>query len=86
MESKDLTRDQAKAIQRQLEPALAYLHKLRHRMQNKNFPLDDPLWLTVSKATSAMQDLVNELRCGEYRPSPKRNSQAQHSGNERRGK
>jgi hypothetical protein len=88
MQSTDLTRDQAKAVQQKLEPMLAYLNKLRHRMQNKGFPLDDQLWITVSKAQQAMQDLMTELRCGEYkgrRPLAKRHSQPQNDGNERRG-
>jgi hypothetical protein len=88
MQSTDLTRDQAKAVQQKLEPMLAYLNKLQHRMQNKGFPLDDQLWVTVSKAQQAMQDLVTELRCGDYkgkRPSRKRHNQPQHNGNERCG-
>jgi hypothetical protein len=88
MQSNDLTREQAKALQDRLDPMLAYLNKLRHRMQNKGFPLDDPLWLTVSKAQEALMQLMTELRCGTYRtrrPLPKRHSQPQHDGNERRG-
>jgi hypothetical protein len=50
MQSTDLNRYQAKAIQQTLEPLLAYLKKLRHRMQNKGFPLDDQLWVSVSNA------------------------------------
>jgi hypothetical protein len=88
MHSNDLTRQQATALQSKLEPMLAYLNKLRHRMQNKGFPLDDQLWVAVSKAQQVMQDLVTELRCGDYkgkRPTPKRHNQSQHDGNERRG-
>lgn len=43
---------------------LGYLNQLRHRMQNKAFPLDDPLWELVSRAQKLMQDLVTEVRCG----------------------
>jgi hypothetical protein len=64
MQRNDLTHEQAKALQDKLEPMLYYLNKLQHRMQNKGFPLDDQLWVTVSKAQRAMQDLVTELRCG----------------------
>jgi hypothetical protein len=65
MQSTDLTRDQAKAIQQKLEPML------RHRMQNKGFPLDDQLWVSVSQAHEAMQKLITELRCGDYKGKPK---------------
>ena len=57
-------------------------------MQNKGFSLDDPLWVTVSKAQEGMMQLMTELRCGDYRtrrPLPKRHSQPQHDRNERRG-
>jgi hypothetical protein len=68
MQSTDLTRDQARALLVKLEPMLAYLNKLRHRMQNKGFPLDDQLWVSASQAQEAMQQLITELRCGDYRP------------------
>ena len=67
MRSDDLTREQARALQDRLHPMLAYLNKLQHRMQSKGFPLDDPLWVTVSKAQQAIQELITELRCGNYR-------------------
>ena len=59
MQSYDLTRDQARALLVKLEPMLDYLNKLRHRMQSKGFPLDDPLWLTVSKA-QGRNDATND--------------------------
>jgi hypothetical protein len=68
MQSEDLTRDQTRALQERLEPMLAYLNKLRRRMQNKGFPLDDELWIAASNAQDAMQKLITELRCREYRP------------------
>src|SRR5688572_32606308 len=52
----------ARAVQNKLEPMLAYLNKLRHRMQNKGSPLDDELWIAASKAQDAMQQLTTELR------------------------
>jgi hypothetical protein len=88
MQSTDLTRNQARALQNKLEPMLAYINKLRHRMQNKGFPLDDQLWVSVSSAHEAMQKLITELRCGDYRPArrlPHRHGQPQHDGNQRRG-
>ena len=39
MRINDLTREQAKALQDRLDPILAYLNKLRHRIQNKQLPL-----------------------------------------------
>ena len=50
MQSEDLTRDQTRALQERLEPMLAYLNKLRRRMQNKGFPLDDELWIATQCA------------------------------------
>jgi hypothetical protein len=41
---------------------LDYLNKLQHRMQNKGFPLDDPLWELVSRAQAKMQNLITEIR------------------------
>lgn len=64
MQSYDLTTAQAQTLQEQLPPMLNYLNKLQHRMQNKGFPLDDPLWELVSRTQKSMQDLVTELRCG----------------------
>jgi hypothetical protein len=34
---------QRRALQEKLAPMLGYLNKLRHRMQNRGFPHDDPL-------------------------------------------
>jgi hypothetical protein len=63
MESHDLTPAQRERLQAQLHPMLGYLNKLLHRMQNKGFPLDDPLWQLVSRAQKTMQSLVTEIRC-----------------------
>jgi hypothetical protein len=64
MESHDLTPAQCQALREKLGPMLVYLNKLLHRMQNKGFPLDKPLWTLVSRTQKSMQDLVTELRCG----------------------
>jgi hypothetical protein len=83
--SDDLTRDQARALKNMLQPMLGYLNKLQHRMQNKGFPLDDPLWLLVSCAQRSMQDLITDLRRRSTKPLPKRYNQPQYDGNQRRG-
>jgi hypothetical protein len=62
MNSADLTPAQCRALLEQLIPILGYLNKLRHRMQNKRFQLDDPLWELVSRAQATMQSLVTEIR------------------------
>ena len=72
MESANLTLAQRRALQEQLSPMLAYLNKLRHRMQNKGFPLDDPLWVLVSQAQATMQNLVTEIRCQSGESNQKR--------------
>jgi len=72
MQSADLTPTQRRRLQAQLHPMLDYLNKLLHRMQNKGFPLDDPLWQLVSRAQETMQNLVTEIRCQGAEPSQKR--------------
>lgn len=72
MQSDDLTPAQRRRLLESLGPMLGYLNKLRHRMQNKGFPLDDKLWVLVSKAQATMQDLVTEIRCQSAESSRKR--------------
>jgi hypothetical protein len=68
----DVTRDECRALNNKLQPMLGYVNKLRQRMQDKGFPLDDPLWLSVSSAQRAMLDVITELRCRSVRTTPKR--------------
>jgi hypothetical protein len=72
MSSANLTTAQCRALQEQLALMLGYLNKLRHRMQNKSFPLDDPLRVLVSQAQETMQTLVTEIRCHAAESGQKR--------------
>jgi hypothetical protein len=63
MRADDLTRQQAAAIRNKLGPMLAYLYRLKRRMDQKGFPEDDPLVIATQQATSAMCELHNEVMC-----------------------
>jgi hypothetical protein len=89
MQSDDLTRDQARALKNKLQPMLGYLTRLRKRMARRGFQQDDELLQAVQKAEMAMHELhvaTHYLACGDTAMGlPKRHSQPQHDGNQRRG-
>src|SRR5688572_25886885 len=70
MQSDDLSPAQRRRLLEALNPMLGYLYKLRRRMQNKSFPLDDKLWVLVTETTATMQTLVTEVRCQSAQSNP----------------
>jgi hypothetical protein len=69
---------------------LGYLTRLRMRMAFRGFTQDDELLQAVQRAEMAMHErhiAAHYLSCGDAAGGglPKRNSQPQHDGNERRG-
>ncbi len=57
MTSDDLTPDQLRKISDRVRGLLGYLHRLRSRMQDNGFPLDDDLYRLVTDA----EDVVHRL-------------------------
>ena len=58
MNSSDLTLDQLDSLLRHAEHDLAYLARLRARMKDRGFPVEDPLVQLVEQA----QDRAQRLR------------------------
>ena len=61
MNSRDLTPEQARLMAEKLRPTLGYLTRLQRRMDEEKFPAHDPVYVTVSEAQAAMQDLCMVL-------------------------
>lgn len=57
MNCKDLTPQQAERLKTVVARELRFLNRLCARMQQLQFPLDDPVWLAASAARNAVQDL-----------------------------
>ena len=55
--SKDLTPEQSERLKQILGRQLRFLNKLVARMQQLQYPLDDPLWVAAIAARNAAQDL-----------------------------
>jgi len=55
--SDDLTPEQAERLKAVASRYLRFLNRLCGRMQQLQFPLDDPLWLAATSARNAAQDL-----------------------------
>ena len=51
---------QAQAILNSLNPSLAYLTRLKARMDSLGFPKSEPFYCLVSRALTSMQDLSAE--------------------------
>jgi len=67
MKSNDLKHWQASRVNDSLRPTLAYLGRLKRRMEKRGFPPEDRLFQLVTQAHAAMQDLSMELHylsCG----------------------
>jgi hypothetical protein len=60
MRGSDLTKTQAQALHSELQPMLAYFAKLHDRMEVCDFEPDDKLFVLVTKANTALQDLFIE--------------------------
>jgi hypothetical protein len=52
---------QAERIMERLQPSLAYLNRLRRRMERRGFPPNGRLYRMVSEAQEAVNDLYVEL-------------------------
>jgi hypothetical protein len=79
MDQDHLTKDQLTRLHQALYPAANLLNRLERRMSRLGFPTNDPLYLFVVKAQSAIQDLyvhVHYLSCssGVGRPQEARQS------------
>ncbi|MDW8262847.1 MAG: hypothetical protein RMJ35_10010, partial [Phycisphaerales bacterium] len=57
MDSRQIRPNQAERLCQALRPPLAYLGRLRRRMELLGFPPDDPLYRTAARAFEAVQDL-----------------------------
>ncbi len=58
MNSDDLTPAQAERLKAVLGRHLRFLNRLVTRMQQLQFPLDDPLWVATVAARDKAQDLL----------------------------
>lgn len=57
VDSRSLSPEQAEQLQRTLRPQLAYLGRLRRRMELVGFPPSDTLYRSVSHAHDALQEV-----------------------------
>ena len=57
MDSGDLRPDQSARLRDAVRPPLAWLGRLRKRMDELGFPPQDPLYQSVLRAHNAMQEL-----------------------------
>jgi hypothetical protein len=69
VDSTDLTEVQADALRRQIARHLAYLHRLKDRMDALAFPMNDLLYQATAKAVEACEQLHRQAdtRAGTYR-------------------
>jgi hypothetical protein len=68
MRSEDLTPRQAETIKKTIRPMLAYLNRLKRRMDQRKFPHDDSLFNEVVDAADALHKLnvsIHYLSCGK---------------------
>ena len=66
MDSKDLTREQAKALGDRIRPMLVYVGAVLERMTRRGFSPDDPLLDATSQAFGGLKDmhtLLHYLSC-----------------------
>jgi hypothetical protein len=67
MKASDLTTEQAEAIKDRIAPMLAYLHRLKARMDERDYLPNDPLYVLVAGARESLRSLWVEthyLSCG----------------------
>ena len=57
MTSKDMTPEQSERLKEILARHLRFLNRLVGRMQQLQYPLDDPLWVAAIAARNTAQDL-----------------------------
>jgi hypothetical protein len=58
VDSSDMTPEQAERLKAVVSRQLRFLNRMVGRMQQRQFPLDDPLWLAGVAARNAAQDLL----------------------------
>ena len=58
MDSSDLTPQQVERLKAVVGRQLRFLNRMVARMQQRQYPLDDPLWLAGVTARNAAQDLL----------------------------
>ena len=56
----------------QLQPTLAYLTKLKARMEKRGFTADDKLYQLVCKTQGVMQEPVMDKLCGREKREVRR--------------
>ena len=57
MDSTDITPEQAERLKSIVGRQLRFLNRMIGRMQQRQFPVDDPIWLASIAARNASQDL-----------------------------
>jgi hypothetical protein len=68
MRREDIAPKQAEAIKQKIRPMLAYLNRLKRRMDQRKFPHDDTLFNEVVDSADAMHKLnvsIHYLSCGK---------------------
>lgn len=69
MHSTELTKEQAQTLSRGIRHSLAYLNRLRTRMEKAPFERNDPLFVLVERAYGAVHSLsvhVHYLACFDW--------------------
>ncbi|AWM39161.1 hypothetical protein GobsT_25570 [Gemmata obscuriglobus] len=61
MDIDDITTEQARKLYDAYHPVLGHLSRVRQRLDQLGFPLDDAFLKAVSRAQDAMRDLTVEL-------------------------
>lgn len=74
MSSSDLSNDQARKVNEALRPMLGYVSKLKSRMEQIGFPINDKLYMAVVAAYDGLQSATIESHLlsggkGARRPS-----------------
>lgn len=60
MTSGDLSKDQAKRVNEALRPILGYVGKLKSRMEQVGFPINDKLYMAVIAAYDGLHSAATE--------------------------
>jgi hypothetical protein len=66
MKKQDITKEQAAQLSKQMFGPMNFLWRLRERMEKRGFPHNDPLYVLVCEAYTAMHKLsvsVHYLSC-----------------------
>lgn len=63
---KPLTKEQADAVRKRIQPVQVFLHELIRRLRDRGFSDDDPVYRAAMKTSDALQELgvaVNYASC-----------------------